>query len=142
MAENASALDRFLYHVNISNIPQQFGMFFLLSIDVANQNWQALLFTAIIILLGIYLMTRPSADVLYQRSLEGCWKELKRLIDQSNCNPILLRLAWSDAATYDKWIPVWPLCGGVNGSIVFDSELADPHNAGLSKAVAILRPVS
>jgi hypothetical protein len=35
----------------------------------------------------------------------------------------------------------WPECGGVNGSILFDSEMYFKGNAGLSKAAALLAPV-
>lgn len=63
------------------------------------------------------------------------------MIKTSNCNPIMLRLAWSDAVTYDSAVKRWPHCGGVNGSIRSDSELHLPANAGLSKAISLLGPL-
>ena len=74
------------------------------------------------------------------RSLTDCRLELKACIEHLNCQPILLRLAWSDAATYDKSFKSWPLCGGANGNVRFDDELCYKNNAGLSKAIDILRP--
>ena len=34
--------------------------------------------------------------------LKALKEDLWRLVDKLNCNPILLRLAWHDAGTYDK----------------------------------------
>jgi len=53
----------------------------------------------------------------------------------------MLRLAWSDAVTYDSTIREWPYSGGVNGSIHLDSELSRAPNAGLQKAIALLTPI-
>lgn len=73
--------------------------------------------------------------------LVRCKDELTSFINKSNCHPIMLRLAWSDAVTYDSAIKEWPYCGGVNGSIRLDSEVSRPANAGLQKAVALLTPI-
>jgi L-ascorbate peroxidase len=53
----------------------------------------------------------------------------------------MLRLAFSDAGTFDKNIREWPAMGGANGSIRFEGELSQSVNAGLSKAIALLQPV-
>ncbi|KAL1511352.1 hypothetical protein AB1Y20_006155 [Prymnesium parvum] len=65
---------------------------------------------------------------------------LRATIDAANCAPILLRLAWHDAGTFDASLRSWPRCGGANGSIRFEDELAHPANAGLHRALALLRP--
>jgi len=62
----------------------------------------------------------------------------------SKCYPIMLRLAWSDAASYNKYNnrpELWPKAGGAVGAIRFDEELEHPSNAGLSKAIDILKPI-
>ncbi|CAE5987953.1 unnamed protein product [Arabidopsis arenosa] len=46
-----------------------------------------------------------------------------------NCAPIMLRLAWHDAGTYDAKKKT----GGPNGSIRFKEELNRPHNKGSIK---------
>lgn len=55
----------------------------------------------------------------------------------------MLRLAWSDAATYNKYIrnDMWPKAGGAVGSIRFDEELEHQSNSGLVKAIDILKPI-
>ncbi|KAG8468917.1 hypothetical protein KFE25_007435 [Diacronema lutheri] len=77
----------------------------------------------------------------YAASLGACERELRAFIDEENCHPILIRLAWHDSGTYDRALAGrWPECGGANGSIRFDAELAHGANAGLKKAVLYLQP--
>eukprot|EP01025_Chloroclados_australasicus_P010166 TRINITY_DN1400_c1_g1_i1.p1 TRINITY_DN1400_c1_g1~~TRINITY_DN1400_c1_g1_i1.p1 ORF type:complete len:286 (+),score=53.67 TRINITY_DN1400_c1_g1_i1:125-982(+) len=66
--------------------------------------------------------------------------ELATLIKEKSCGPILIRLAWHDAGTYEKDIGTdnWPRCGGANGSIRFDPEIRHSANVGLSGALALL----
>eukprot|EP00966_Prymnesium_polylepis_P218524 5058103-Prymnesium_polylepis.1 len=61
-------------------------------------------------------------------------KELQSFIDEENCAPIMVRLAWHDSGTFDAKVRSWPACGGANGSIRFDEELHHGANAGLRKA--------
>eukprot|EP01038_Epipyxis_sp_PR26KG_P009413 gene9413-12678_t len=82
------------------------------------------------------IFTKPEKKL--EKDLRQCYKELVDLIIRTDSNPILLRLAWSDAVTYDSAIMEWPYCGGVNGSIRSDYELDLPTNAGLSKAISLL----
>lgn len=67
-------------------------------------------------------------------------RELWKLCDETNCNPILVRLAWHDSGTFDASVGIshWPKCGGANGSIRFELELQHGANAGLKKAVRFL----
>lgn len=77
----------------------------------------------------------------YAAMLAACERELREFIDEENCHPILVRLAWHDSGTYDASLAHrWPECGGANGSIRFDVELAHGANAGLKKAVLYLEP--
>ena len=77
---------------------------------------------------------------VYQESLKKCRDDLRAFIDEVNCHPILLRLAWHDAGTFDNTIGKWPQCGGANGSIRFDVEMNHGANAGLKKALTYLEP--
>eukprot|EP01083_Nonionella_stella_P233907 823678_1 len=78
----------------------------------------------------------------YRQKLRALRQELYEFIDKVNCNPILVRLAWHDAGTYDRTIGVnrFPLCGGANASIRFEKELSHGANAGLEKAINYLKP--
>lgn len=78
---------------------------------------------------------------VYAAALRACEREMREFIDEENCGPILVRLAWHDSGTYDRSLAArWPECGGANGSIRFDAELAHGANAGLKKAVLYLQP--
>lgn len=96
-------------------------------------------------LLGIsvlLILAMSPKPISQQRSeLIKCREELRTLLESSLSHPLLLRLAWSDAATYDESVIQWPFCGGANGSITSDRELSDPCNAGLSKAVDLLKDI-
>lgn len=64
------------------------------------------------------------------------------LIDEKNCGPILVRLAWHDSGTYDKNVKgEWPAAGGAIGSIRFKPEIQHGANAGLANAIALLEPI-
>lgn len=76
----------------------------------------------------------------YSEALVAAREELRPLIDEKNCGPILIRLAWHDAGTFDKENPEWPQCGGANGSIRYEAELAHGANAGLVNGVNLLKP--
>jgi L-ascorbate peroxidase len=97
--------------------------------------------TVVGIIFVFYIVTRPTKEQRYKRDLQNLQKELTALIEKTSCNPIMLRLAWSDAVTYDVAIKEWPFCGGVNGTIRFDAELNRDANAGLSKAISLLTPI-
>lgn len=86
-----------------------------------------------------------SEDIIreYKKQLLQCRNDIHNIVQQYNCNPIIVRLAWHDSGTYDKSIPLsqWPACGGANGSIIYEQELAHGANAGLEKAVRYLKPL-
>eukprot|EP01041_Mallomonas_annulata_P010331 gene10331-21559_t len=87
---------------------------------------------------GLFRLQAVSKD-----TLQECQKDLFALMDKSNCNPIMIRLAWHDAGTYDKNVGVskFPKCGGANGSIRFDPELSHGANAGLTIAFNLLKNI-
>uniref|UniRef100_A0A7S1TMY3 Plant heme peroxidase family profile domain-containing protein n=1 Tax=Erythrolobus australicus TaxID=1077150 RepID=A0A7S1TMY3_9RHOD len=63
--------------------------------------------------------------------------ELNKLFDSTPCMPIMVRLAWHDAGTYDKDSKT----GGANGSIRYEVELLHGANAGLKNALSLLEPI-
>eukprot|EP00968_Pinguiococcus_pyrenoidosus_P011323 scaffold907_cov247-Pinguiococcus_pyrenoidosus.AAC.14 len=76
------------------------------------------------------------------QQLTECKEELKKVIDETNSAPILVRLAWHDSGTHDASSTAeWPMQGGADGSIRFSPEIDHGANAGLTKALAILEPV-
>lgn len=87
------------------------------------------------------IIYKSSSGKRKEKALIQCFREMAALIHSKDCHPILLRLAWSDAGSYDQSIKVWPQCGGTNGSVRFDREIAHTSNAGLSKALQYLRPL-
>jgi L-ascorbate peroxidase len=62
---------------------------------------------------------------------------LVKLFEQTPCMPIMVRLAWHDAGTYDAQTGT----GGVNASIRFDPELKHGANNGLRIALDLLEPI-
>jgi L-ascorbate peroxidase len=42
--------------------------------------------------------------------------DIVKLLDETNCLGIMVRLAWHDSGTYNKDVSEWPKCGGANGA--------------------------
>lgn len=82
-------------------------------------------------------MAAPVVDAEYLKETEKARRDLRALISSKNCAPIMLRLAWHDAGTYD----VNTKTGGPNGSIRFEEEYSHGSNAGLKIAIDLLEPV-
>jgi L-ascorbate peroxidase len=65
--------------------------------------------------------------------------KIREAIEEHDCGPILVRLAWHDAGTYDKTRDKelgWPEGGGATGSIRTKHEIFAAPNAGLQKALS------
>nr|AFQ02687.1 chloroplast L-ascorbate peroxidase isoform 1 [Oncidium hybrid cultivar] len=73
--------------------------------------------------------------------LRSAREDIRELLRTKFCHPILVRLGWHDAGTYDKNIEDWPQRGGANGSLRFDIELKHGANAGLVNALKLLQPI-
>ncbi|KAJ7546892.1 hypothetical protein O6H91_08G059700 [Diphasiastrum complanatum] len=85
-------------------------------------------------------VTSTSSALLLEQ-LRGAKTKIEQLIRDTYSNPILIRLGWHDAGTYDKDVKEWPKCGGANGSLRFSAELNHAANAGLHNALKLLEPV-
>ncbi|KAF9687197.1 hypothetical protein SADUNF_Sadunf02G0068600 [Salix dunnii] len=73
--------------------------------------------------------------------LKSAREDIKELLKSKSCHPILVRLGWHDAGTYNKNIEEWPRRGGANGSLRFDIELKHAANAGLVNALNLIKPI-
>ncbi|KAI5683993.1 hypothetical protein M9H77_05221 [Catharanthus roseus] len=76
-------------------------------------------------------------DAEYMKEIERARRDLRAFISSKNCAPIMLRLAWHDAGTYD----VQTKTGGPNGSIRNQKELMHGANNGLKIAVDLCEQV-
>ncbi|CAF2065453.1 unnamed protein product [Brassica oleracea] len=83
--------------------------------------------------------TRAAASDAAQ--LKSAKEDIKVLLRTKFCHPILVRLGWHDAGTYNKNIEEWPQRGGANGSLRFEPELKHAANAGLVNALKLIEPV-
>lgn len=79
----------------------------------------------------------PTVSKEYQEAVEKCRKKLRALIQEKQCAPIILRLAWHSAGTFD----VHSKTGGPFGTIKNQQELAHAANNGLDIAVRLLEPI-
>ncbi|XP_027360368.1 L-ascorbate peroxidase 3-like [Abrus precatorius] len=82
-------------------------------------------------------MTKARVDAEYLKEIEKARRDLRALISSRNCAPLMLRLAWHDAGTYD----VKTKTGGPNGSIRSEEELNHAANKGLKTAVEFCEEV-
>lgn len=76
-------------------------------------------------------MAKPIVDAEYLKEIEKARRDLRALISSKNCAPIMLRLAWHDAGTYDAKTKT----GGANGSIRNEEEYSHGANNGLKIAL-------
>ncbi|KAL0383942.1 UNVERIFIED_CONTAM: L-ascorbate peroxidase 3 [Sesamum radiatum] len=82
-------------------------------------------------------MAKAIVDSEYLKEIEKARRELRALISNKNCAPIMLRLAWHDAGTYD----VNTKTGGPNGSIRNEEEYNHGANSGLKIALEFCEQV-
>ncbi|XP_047322377.1 L-ascorbate peroxidase 3-like [Impatiens glandulifera] len=76
-------------------------------------------------------MALSVVDTEYLKQIDRARRDLRALISNKNCAPIMLRLAWHDAGTYD----VTTKTGGPNGSIRNEEESNHGSNNGLKIAI-------
>ncbi|XP_054823922.1 L-ascorbate peroxidase 3-like isoform X2 [Prosopis cineraria] len=82
-------------------------------------------------------MAAPRVDLDYVKQIDKARRDLRALIYSKNCAPLMLRLAWHDAGTYDAKTKT----GGPNGSIRSEQELNHSANNGLKLAVELCQDV-
>jgi L-ascorbate peroxidase len=82
-------------------------------------------------------MAAPVVDAEYLKEIDKARRDLRAFIASKSCAPIMLRLAWHDAGTYD----VNTKTGGPNGSIRYEEEHTHGSNAGLKIAIDLLEPI-
>jgi L-ascorbate peroxidase len=88
--------------------------------------------------------TRPLTMTLssQKEALEGAQQMVDGIINEKNCGPVFVRLAWHDSGPHDASVTGdWPAAGGAIGSIRFEPEIKHGANAGLAGAVKLLEPV-
>ncbi|KAL2642353.1 hypothetical protein R1flu_009940 [Riccia fluitans] len=76
-------------------------------------------------------MPAPVVDSAYRKNIEKLRRDLRAFIAEKNCAPLMVRLAWHDAGTYD----VSTRTGGANGSIRSEREYTHGANNGLKKSI-------
>lgn len=76
-------------------------------------------------------MAAPIVDADYLKEIDKARRDLRALIACKDCAPIMLRLAWHDAGTYDASTKT----GGPNGSIRNEEEYSHGANSGLKIAL-------
>ncbi|KAG7587377.1 hem peroxidase [Arabidopsis thaliana x Arabidopsis arenosa] len=86
-------------------------------------------------------MVSPKCAASDAAQLRSAKEEIKVLLRTKFCHPILVRLGWHDAGTYNKNIEEWPQRGGANGSLRFEAELKHAANAGLLNALKLIQPI-
>ncbi|KAK6922571.1 hem peroxidase [Dillenia turbinata] len=79
----------------------------------------------------------PVVDADYLKEIERARRDLRALIYSKQCAPIMLRVAWHDAGTYDAKTKT----GGPNGSIRNEEEYKRDENKGLEKAIEFCEEV-
>ncbi|MBA0625898.1 hypothetical protein Godav_003646 [Gossypium davidsonii] len=90
---------------------------------------------------GFGTVASPKCAASNPDQLKSAREDLKRLLNSQFCHPILVRLGWHDAGTYNKNIEEWPQRGGANGSLRFEVELKHAANAGLVNALSLIQPI-
>ncbi|KAK9902887.1 hypothetical protein WJX75_009798 [Coccomyxa subellipsoidea] len=79
----------------------------------------------------------PKVNAAYRDAVNKASLDVKELIKKEKCIPMLIRLAFNDALTYDAPTNT----SGANGSIRIKKELTHEGNKGLQHAVDLLKPI-
>ncbi|KAG4188949.1 hypothetical protein ERO13_A08G196000v2 [Gossypium hirsutum] len=79
----------------------------------------------------------PTVSEEHQNAVQKAKRKLRALIAEKNCAPLMLRLAWHSAGTFD----VKTKTGGPFGTMKQPAELAHAANNGLDIAVRLLDPI-
>ncbi|KAF8090514.1 hypothetical protein N665_0475s0048 [Sinapis alba] len=82
-------------------------------------------------------MAAPIVNAEYMKEINKARRDLRSIISSKSCAPIMLRLAWHDAGTYDAQSKT----GGPNGSIRNEEEYTHGANSGLKIALELCEGV-
>eukprot|EP00533_Pseudo-nitzschia_delicatissima_P010698 CAMPEP_0116094456 /NCGR_PEP_ID=MMETSP0327-20121206/9143_1 /TAXON_ID=44447 /ORGANISM="Pseudo-nitzschia delicatissima, Strain B596" /LENGTH=315 /DNA_ID=CAMNT_0003586065 /DNA_START=159 /DNA_END=1106 /DNA_ORIENTATION=- len=86
--------------------------------------------------------TANDVEPVTKETLLAARDEIDNLLREKACGPVMVRLAWHDAGTFDKDIKAeWPKMGGANASIRFEPEIQHGANAGLAGAHELIVPI-
>ncbi|XP_073050657.1 L-ascorbate peroxidase, cytosolic-like [Primulina eburnea] len=79
----------------------------------------------------------PTVSEEYLKAVEKAKKKLRGFIAEKNCAPLMLRLGWHSAGTYDQCSKT----GGPFGTMRFKVEQGHTANNGIDIAVRLLEPI-
>ncbi|KAM1205622.1 hypothetical protein ACFX2I_006421 [Malus domestica] len=79
----------------------------------------------------------PTVSEEYKTAIDKARRKLRGLIAEKNCAPLMLRIAWHSAGTYDTKTKT----GGPFGTMRCPAEQAHGANNGLDIAVRLLEPI-
>ncbi|KAL3530637.1 hypothetical protein ACH5RR_009959 [Cinchona calisaya] len=79
----------------------------------------------------------PTVSAEYLKALDKAKRKLRGLIAEKNCAPLMLRLAFHSAGTFDKRSKT----GGPFGTMRFKAELDHAANNGIDIAARLLEPI-
>jgi L-ascorbate peroxidase len=79
----------------------------------------------------------PVVSEEYKTAIAKCRRKLRGMMAEKNCAPIMVRIAWHSAGTFDCASKT----GGPFGTMRFEAELAHGANAGLDVAIRLLEPI-
>ncbi|XP_010557305.1 PREDICTED: L-ascorbate peroxidase 1, cytosolic [Tarenaya hassleriana] len=79
----------------------------------------------------------PAVSEEYKKAVEKCKRKLRGLIAEKGCAPLMLRLAWHSAGTFDHSSKT----GGPFGTMRFAAEQAHGANNGINIALRLLEPI-
>ncbi|XP_038707554.1 L-ascorbate peroxidase, cytosolic-like [Tripterygium wilfordii] len=79
----------------------------------------------------------PVVSEDYKKAIEKCRRKLRGFIAEKKCAPLMLRIAWHSAGTFD----VCTKTGGPFGTMRHAAEQNHGSNTGLNIAVSLLEPI-
>ncbi|KAL9171125.1 hypothetical protein ABFS82_04G189300 [Erythranthe guttata] len=79
----------------------------------------------------------PAVSEDYLKAVDKCKKKLRGFIAEKNCAPLMLRLAWHSAGTFDQGSKT----GGPFGTMRFKAEQGHGANNGIHIAINLLEPI-